>query len=53
LVFILIIFVSLKLGNIAPRDYEAVGGFFDAPHEGAHNTSFEGGNKSGATTQGR
>jgi len=30
------------------RHHEAVGGFFDAPKERADNTSFEGGNKSGA-----
>jgi len=49
LVFISANSVSLKLGSLALRDYEAVGGFFDAPQERADNTSFEGGNKGGAT----
>jgi hypothetical protein len=40
-------FVSFKLSNVALRDYEAVGGFFDAPTVRANTPSFEGGNKSG------
>jgi len=40
-------FVSLKLGGVALRDYEAVGGFLDASQGRPDNTSFEGGNKSG------
>jgi len=38
----LIILFRLKLGNVRLRDYEAVGGFFDASQERADNTSFEG-----------
>jgi hypothetical protein len=40
-------FVSSKLSNVALRDYEAVGGFFDAPTVRGNTPSFEGGNKSG------
>jgi PAS domain S-box-containing protein len=35
------------------RHDNAVGGFFDAPQAGADNTSFEGGNKGGATASER
>jgi len=48
LVFIFDNFVSFKLGDVALRDYEAVGGFFDASTVRGNNPSFEGGNKSGA-----
>jgi PAS domain S-box-containing protein len=48
-----LVFISdnLLLENVAGvglRHDEAVGGFFDAPEGRADNTSFEGGNKSGA-----
>jgi PAS domain-containing protein len=46
-------FVSFKLSNVAVRDYQAVGGFFDASHGRADNTSFEGGKKGGAPTSER
>jgi hypothetical protein len=48
LVFISGSFVSLKLGKLAVRDHEAVGGFLDPSQVRADDTSFEGGNKSGA-----
>jgi hypothetical protein len=51
LVFILIISVGSNLENLASRYHEAVGGFFGASQERPDNTSFEGGNKSGATAQ--
>jgi hypothetical protein len=40
-------FVSCKLNNVTLCDYEAVGGFFDAPTVRGDNPSFEGGNKCG------
>jgi hypothetical protein len=40
-------FVLPKLGNLASRHHEAVGGFLDASQGRADNTSFEGVNKSG------
>jgi hypothetical protein len=39
------------LDKLASRYHEAVEGFFGASQGGAGNTSFEGGNKSGATAQ--
>jgi hypothetical protein len=42
-----------KLGSLGLHHYEAVEGFFDASQGRVDNTSFEGGNKSGATAQGR
>jgi hypothetical protein len=47
--FILLIFLFQTLGNFVARYHEAVGGFFGASQGRAANTSFEGGNKSGAT----
>jgi len=44
-----ILFVSQTLNMIARRHHGAVGGFFDASQGRADDTSFEGGNKSGAT----
>jgi len=44
-------FLFQTLDNLASRYQEAVGGFFGASQERPDNTSFEGGNKSGATTQ--
>jgi hypothetical protein len=40
-----------SLDKPASRYHEAVEGFFGASQERADNTSFEGGNKSGATAQ--
>jgi hypothetical protein len=37
-----------NLGNPAARHHEALGGFFGASQGRLDNTSFEGGNKSGA-----
>jgi hypothetical protein len=44
-------FLFQTLDNLARRYHEAVEGFFGASHERLDNTSFEGGNKSGATAQ--
>jgi hypothetical protein len=44
----LIIRFAANLENVAPCHHEAVGGFFHASQGRADNTSFEGGNKSGA-----
>jgi hypothetical protein len=52
LVFISDNFVVRNLAGLALRYDEAVEGFFAAPHAGADNTSFEGGNKGGATASG-
>jgi hypothetical protein len=48
--FLCLISVDFKsnLGNPAPRHHEALGGFFGASQGRLDNTSFEGGNKSGA-----
>jgi hypothetical protein len=52
LVFILDNFVYFQtVDTLAPRDHEAVEGFFSAPQERAVYTSFEGGNKSGAPAE--
>ena len=44
-----ILFVSETLNMVERRHHRAVGGFFDASQGRADDTSFEGGNKSGAT----
>ncbi|PYL21063.1 MAG: hypothetical protein DMF41_03880 [Verrucomicrobia bacterium] len=49
--FIFVNFSLQTLDNLASRHHEAVGGFFDASQGRVDNTSFEGGNKSGATAQ--
>jgi len=45
-------FCFQSLDKPASRYHEAVEGFFGASQGRADNTSFEGGNKSGATAQG-
>jgi len=49
--FIFVNFSSKTLDNLVLRYHEAVEGFFSASQGRADTTSFEGGNKSGATAQ--